>query len=154
MTETQKNKIVVALQYMIPILNKHNFKWDISEGLARYIYGIEDNVKEIAIDVDVDKDDEKFKSFMLDVNDHTTLPLKHWVDKVFNHYVMEVTVEDIILSICPTKNMNIINKNSGKYELFYKDGIPTPNMVSFEGLEIPVLPRDRFTQMEESFKDN
>lgn len=150
MTEQQKQKIVTALQYISPILKRNNLHWSISEGLARYVYGIEDNLKEIAIDVDADKDSKEFKNFLLEVKDNTTLPLNHWKDKIYNHYVMEVTVDGMILSICPTKNMNIFNKDSGVYELFYKDGIPTPSIVEFEGLKIPLLPKDRFVKMEKA----
>ncbi|HYK08051.1 MAG TPA: hypothetical protein VEW42_00955, partial [Candidatus Eisenbacteria bacterium] len=137
------------LHYISPIFAKYNFRWCISEGLTRYIYGISDNVQEIAIDLDVNKDDEKFKEFLKEIKDKITLPLNHWHDKVYEHYVMEVTVDGMILSICPTQNMNIFNKSSGQYELFYKEGVPTPNMVVFEGLEIPLLPKDRFVKMEE-----
>lgn len=153
MTDKQKMGIIAALQYITPIFEKYSFKWCVSEGLARYIYGIEDNIKEIAIDLEVDKEEEKFRGFLGDVKDHTTLPLQHVKDKIYDHYVMEVTVNDMILSICSTKNMNIFNPESGKYELFYKDGVPAPNVVTFEGLEIPLLPKDRFTKIEETFKN-
>lgn len=148
MTDRQKQQIVAALTYISPIFSKNNFHWCISDALARYIYGLGDDVKEIAIDLDVDKDDEKFKQFLEDVRGHTTLPLNHTHDEIWEHYVMEVTVDGVILSICPTQNMNIFNKKSGKYESFYKDGIPTPNMVMFEGIQIPLLPKENFVEME------
>lgn len=149
MTERQKEQIVAALKYISPLFTKYKFNWCISEGLARYIYGIDDNILEIAIDLDVNKDDDKFKEFLKEIKDKITLPLNHWHDKVYEHYVMEVTIDEMILSICPTKNMNIFNKTSGEYELFYKDGVPEPNMVNFEGLEIPLLQKVRFVKMEE-----
>jgi len=120
-----KEKALVALKYITPLLGKYNFRWCISGGFACYVFGVKRPIPDIDIDIEADKDDVKFRSFLGDVKQFTTFPFQRWitVDKNYDNYVMEVTIDNQVLSICSTQNLKLLNKESGKYELFYKNGV-------------------------------
>ncbi|MBI4004885.1 hypothetical protein HY358_01980 [Candidatus Roizmanbacteria bacterium] len=64
---------------------------------------------------------------------------------------MEVTVDNQVLSICTSQNLKLLNIDSGKYELFYKNGIPDPEIVFFEGIELPLSPKEWVIKMKQAF---
>jgi len=88
----REENVAVALKYIIPFLKKYNFKGCISGGFACYLYGVNRPVDEIHIDIELDKDDKKFKSFIEDVKEFTTYSFQYYKDKNYDHYVMEITV--------------------------------------------------------------
>ncbi len=145
-----EEKAITALTYIIPFIKKYKFKWCISGGFAFYIYGVDRPIGDIDIDIEAEKGDEKFKSFVGDVKKFTTYPFQLWIDKNYDNWVMEVTVGNQKLSICSTKNLKLFNKKSGKYELFYKNGIPKPEIVSFNGLKLPIASKEWVIKMKEA----
>lgn len=149
---TKKERVTAALKYIIPFLKKYNFRWCISGGFACYLYGVKRPIPDIDIDVEADKDAPKFRNFLGDVKCLTTLPFQRWItaDKNYDNWVMEVTIDNQVLSICTTKNLKLLNKESGRYELFYKKGIPGPTVVNFEGLQLPLSPKEWVIKMKEA----
>ena len=145
----REENVAVALKYIIPFLKKYNFKGCISGGFACYLYGVNRPVDEIHIDIELDKDDKKFKSFIEDVKEFTTYSFQYYKDKNYDHYVMEITVNDFILSICTTKNLKMFNKH-GKSDLFYKKGIPKSDIVLFRGLQLPLLSKEKVIEMKDA----
>lgn len=108
---------------------------------------------DIDIDIEADKDDVRFKNLLKDVERRTAFPFQHWitVDKNYDNYVMEeLTVENQVLSIYTTHNLKLFNRKSGTYELFYKNGIPNPEIVLFEGLRLSLLPPESVLKMKEA----
>lgn len=150
--DTNKEKAVAALRYIVPLLKKYNFRWCISGGFACFVYGVKRPIPDIDIDIEADKNDGKFRRFLDDIERFTTLPFQRWItnDKNYDNWVMEVTIQGQVLSICTTKNLKLLNRESGKYELFYKTGIPDPTIVAFEGLKLPLSPKEWVIKMKEA----
>lgn len=148
-----QKRAVPALKYIIPFLEKYNFRWCISGGFACYLYGVKRPISDIDIDIDIEanKDNTDFKSFIQDVKEFTRFPFQHWitVDKNYDNWVMEVVVNGQVLSICTTENLKLLNK-AGEYELFYKNGIPDPIMVDFEDLKLPLAPKKSVLRMKQA----
>lgn len=149
-SEIKKQKAVAALKYIMPLLKKYNFKWCISGGLACFLYGVKRPITAIDIDVETTKDDPQFKKFIEDVKAYTKLPFQLWVDKNYDNWVMDVVINGQLLSICTTQELKLFNKDSGKYELFYKNGIPQPIIINFEGLKIPLAPKESVLRMRQA----
>ena len=146
----KEEKAVAALKYIIPILKRYGFKWCISGPFTFFVYGIKRPMPdEIHIDIEIDKDERKFKNFLEDVRKFTTFPFQYYKDKNYDHYVMDVNIKRFILSICTTKNLKMFDKN-GKSKLFYNKRIPKPKIVSFNGIKIPLLPEKWVVKMRES----
>ena len=146
----KEEKAAASLEYIIPILKKYKFKWCISGHFAFFVYGVKRPFPdEIHIDIEADKDEKRFKNFLVDVGKFTTFLFQYYKDKNYDHYVLEVNVKGFILSICTTKNLKMFDKN-GKSKLFYKKDIPKPKMVSFNKLKIPLLPKKWVVKMRES----
>ena len=154
MSLAKQKQIVEAISALQPFLDKYKFRWCITEGLARFLYGTNtdlDQIKEIAIDVEADKDEASFVRFMADVKSRTIFPLSHVVSNVYDHYVMEVEFNGLTLSVCPTKNLNIIDRGSGEFRPLYPNGLPEPTKTPWVGLSLPIIPLAAFTQMEQAF---
>lgn len=148
--ELKTNKAVAALKYIVPLLKKYNFKWCISGSLACRLYGVKRSIGTIDIDVETTKGDPKFKSLLEDVKEYTKLPFQLWVDKNYDNWVTDIVVNGQYLSICTTKELKMFNRNTGKYELFYRNGIPDPVIVDFEGLKIPLAPKESILRMRQA----
>ncbi len=56
-----------------------------------------------------------------------------------------------LLSIVPAQDMDMTNKATGHYELFYKKGIPSPKLIELEGLQVPVLPAEWVVKLKRAF---
>src|SRR3989344_2348186 len=145
-----EKKAITALKYVIPFIEKYGFKWCISGGFACYLYGVNRTIGDIDIDIETDKEDENFKKFVEDVKEFTTYPFQLWVDENYDNWVMEITIENQKLRICSTKNLKLFNKKSDKYDLFYKRGIPKPTIISFNGLKLPISPKEWVLKMKET----
>lgn len=150
MQDSKIKKAKAALEYIMPLLKKYNFKWCISGSLACYLYGVKRPITAIDIDVETTKDDPNFKKLLEEVKEFTKLPFQLWIDKNYDNWVTDVVVNGQYLSICSTKELKLFNKETGKYELFYKNGIPTPVLFGFEGLKIPLAPIDSVLRMRQS----
>ncbi len=143
-----KHKAVVALKYIMPLLKKYNFRWCISGSLACRIYGVQRLIGDI--DIEISKDDPRFKRFTEDVKEYTRLPFQLWIDKNYNNWVMDIVYNNQLLSICSTHDLKLFNKNLGTYEVFYKNGIPDPVLVNFEGLQLPLAPQESVLKMKQA----
>lgn len=146
---TPEERAYSALRYVTPFLKKRRLKWLISGGFACYLYGVKRPIGDIDIDIEADKDDENFKKIIEDVKEFTKFPFQLWIDKNYDNWVMNVVVSGQVLSICSTKNLKFFNKKSGRYEVFYKKGIPDPEMIGFNDLQIPLLPKSLVIKMKE-----
>jgi len=131
-----------ALNFLIPILRKHNFKWVITGGFATLVYGVGRPLTDIDIDINTSKDAPEFRNFLKDVEQFIAQPLEHFVDQNYDNYNVGVSHDGQVLDICPTAEMNIFDKLSGEYENFYKDGFPEVEFVDFYGLELPLLSKE------------
>lgn len=128
-----------ALSYIIPILKKYDFKWVITGGFAAYAYGVNRPITDIDIDVDGSKEDARFKALVEEVRPMMTQELIHFVDQNYDNYNFEITVSGIVIDICPMKEMNVYDRDAGKYFGFYTEGFPECETVEFEGMKIPLL---------------
>lgn len=148
----KKQRAVAALQYILPILKKYKFKWCISGPLACYLYGVKRPIGSIDIDIDIeiDKEDPKFQQLIEEVKPHTRLPFQLWIDKNYDNWVMNVVIQRQIVGICPTPDLKLFNKETGKAEVFYPHGIPDPMIVNFEGLKLPLAPKESVLRMKKA----
>ena len=146
-----EEKAEIALKYIMSLLKKYNFKWCISGSFACYLYGVKRPIGNIDIDVEADEKDKEFRSLVHDVKKYTTLPFQLWIDKNYDNWVINVVVNSQLLSVCSTKNLKLFNKEKNQYELFYKNGnLPTPRILSFHGLKIPISPPEYVIRMKEA----
>src|SRR3990167_10921531 len=107
-----EEKAVAALKYIIPILKRHGFKWCVSGPFAFFVYGIKRSMpNEIHIDIEIDKDERKFKNFLEDVKKFTTFPFQYYKDKNYDHYVMDVNIKRVILRNLRKQNIHMLDKN-------------------------------------------
>ena len=146
-SKTEKEKARTALKYIIPILEKYKFKWCISGGFACYLHGVDRPIKAIDIDIEIPKDNPKFIGFINEVREFTELPFQLWIDKNYDNWVTDVVIDSQYLSICDTPDLKLFNKKTGKYEVFYKSGIPKPVIIEFEGLQLPIAPKESVLKM-------
>jgi hypothetical protein len=147
---TEIQDVAAALNYILPILEKYKLHWCLSGPLAFYIYGVDCPINSIDIDIEIDKDDPKFQSLIKDVKPFTQLPFQLWIDENYDNWVMNVIINKKMLSLCTTPDLKLFNKESGKYELFYPHGIPKTSMVEFEGLKLPVAPKELVLKMRQA----
>lgn len=138
---SNEQQALSALRFIIPILEKYQFRWLITGGFATYVYGVERPLNDIDIDIDTSVNAPEFLAFTQDLQPFVTWGPEHYVDQNYDNYSVEVTYEGQILDICPMAEMNIYSKELGRYENFYKDGFPTPEHVDFGGLKLPLLPK-------------
>lgn len=132
----EQQKAYDALAYIIPILEKFNFRWCITGGFACYVYGVPRNITDIDIDIEVSKNDPSFQEFLKVIEQNITSPLEHFVDQNYDNYNVGVLN---ILDICPMAEMNIFIKEKAEYENFYKDGFPNIEIREFQGFKLPLL---------------
>jgi hypothetical protein len=143
-------KAVQGLAYILPLLKKYKFKWCISGSLACYLYGVKRSIGGIDFDIETTHDDPKFKMFLEEVRDFTKLPFQLWIDKNYDNWVTDIVVNGQYLSVCTTAELKMFNKKTGQYELFYKNGIPNPVLVEFEGLQLPLAPIESVLKMRQA----
>jgi hypothetical protein len=135
----EQQKAHEALSFIIPILDKLNLRWCITGGFACYVYGIPRHLTDIDIDIEVSKNDPAFSEFLALVEAKITSPLEHFVDQNYDNYNVEVLE---ILDICPMAEMDIFNKETEKYENFYKDGFPDVELIDFLEFKLPLLSKE------------
>lgn len=75
MPEKLENALA-ALRFIIPILERYNFRWVITGGFTCYIYGVERPITDIDIDIDASKNTPQFKKFLKELEPHITQPLE------------------------------------------------------------------------------
>jgi hypothetical protein len=131
-----------ALAFIIPRIEERKMRWVITGGFACYAYGVKRRLSDIDIDIDTSKESDVFKEFVRFLEPHTTQPLEHLVDQNYDNYNFEITINDQVVDICPMAEMNIFDKESGKYVNFYKGGFPRVEIVDFFGLKLPLLAKD------------
>lgn len=131
-----------ALAFITPILEKYHFRWAITGGFAAYAYGVPRELSDIDIDIEISKDDPKFKQFVEELAPYTTQSLEHFVDQNYDNYNFEITYGEQVIDICPMTEMKIFNKEIGGYERFYRDGYPATEQVDFEGIKLPLLAKE------------
>ncbi len=135
----------------MPLLDKHKLKWCISGGFACYLYDVDRPIEAIDLDVEADKDDPEFQGLIEDVKPYTELPFQLWIDNNYDNWVMDVVVDDQLLSICDTKHLKLFNKETGNSELFYPEGkIPEPVMMEFESMQLPIAPKESVLRMRQA----
>lgn len=155
------NKALSALKFIIPILEKYNFRWVITGGFAAHVFGVKRPITDIDIDIDTTKDSDDFKKFLNELTPHITQPLEHFVDQNYDNYNFEIAVSGQVIDICPMKELCIYNQTALKYELFYNHGFPAHEIVKWNGLSLPLLAKELIVknkemlvwQRESDFKD-
>lgn len=140
MSET--TKILNALNKIIPLLEKYNFQWLITGGFASHVYGVKRPITDIDIDIYTSKDSDDFKNLIKDLSPFITQPLENFIDQNYNNYNFEMEIEGQIVDICSSKEMNIYDKKTERYENFYSGTFPKPEIVGWNGLKLPLLPKD------------
>ncbi len=143
-----RQKAKAALEFIVPILEKYGFKWVITGGFATLAYGVERPLTDIDIDIDTNKDDQKFQEFVAELAPHTTQPLEHFVSGAYDNYNMELTVAGVILDICPMADLKVFDKEKKEFVPFYS-GFPEHEIVGFEGLQLPLLSKQLIIENKE-----
>jgi len=136
------DKALAALKYIIPILEKYNFRWVITGGFACYVYGVDRPITDIDVDISTSKDSSEFNKFIEKVRPYQTQALEHFVDQNYGNYNMELTYEGQVLDICPMAEMNVFDQAQGKYVNFYEEGLPDIELVKFCDIELPLLSKE------------
>ncbi|MEK7607638.1 MAG: hypothetical protein AAB484_01780 [Patescibacteria group bacterium] len=160
MTDTEQ-KVLKALKLIIPALEKYDFKWVITGGFASHVYGVNRPITDIDIDIDTSKDSPDFKNLIRDLKKYTTQPLEHFVDQNYDNYNFEITLDGIVIDICPMKEMCIYDKKTSKYTPFYQIGFPDSKVIGWKSLNLPLLSKELiiknkemlFWQRESDLKD-
>ncbi len=137
-TEKEK-KALVALNLLIPLLTKRNFRWCITGGFACCVYGVKRELTDIDVDIETTRESPSFQGLVSELTPYITQPLEHFVDKNYDNYNFEITIEGQVIDICPMTEMKVFNKKEGIYECFYQAGFPTIETVDFFGLKVPLL---------------
>lgn len=140
---------VNALKFIIPYLEKYNFRWVITGGFAARVYGVKRPLTDIDIDIDCSKDDQNFKDFYTDLKKNIKFPLENFVDDNYDNYNFEIEFQGQVIDICPMKEMKVINKETGKYECFYLSGLPEFEWVDFHDLKLPLLAKELIVKNKE-----
>ena len=140
--QTERLTAKNALAFIIPILEKYNFRWVITGGFAAYAYGVPRELSDIDIDIETNIDDSKFKQFVAELAPHTTQALEHFVDQNYDNYNFEITFGGQVIDICPMTDLKLYNKETSTYEPFYKDGYPNIEETVFEGIKLPLLSKE------------
>ena len=140
--QAERLKAKEALAFIVPILEKYNFRWVITGGFAAYAYGVPRKLFDIDIDIETNKDDPKFKQFVGELTPHITQQLEHFVDQNYDNYNFEITYGAQLIDICPMTDLKIFNKEAGGYEEFYKNGYPQTEEIDFEGIKLPLLSKE------------
>ena len=101
--DDKANKITQAksaLSFIVPILEKYNFKWVITGGFACYVYGVDRMLTDIDIDIDTSKDSNEFQEFYKELEEYLTQPLENFEDDNYNNFNFELTYNGQIIDIC------------------------------------------------------
>ncbi len=139
---SQNQKPLDALNKIIPILKKYDFEWLITGGFASHVHGVNRPITDIDIDIHTSKDSKEFKDLLVELAPFITQPLEHFVDQNYDNYNFEVEISGQIIDICPSKEMKVYNKETGKYECFYSEKFPKPEIIEWNGLKLPLLPKE------------
>jgi len=140
--QDKNGKAVRALKKIIPLLKKYHFQWIITGGFACYVYGVKRNLTDIDIDIKVNKDSVEFKAFLAELKLFITQPLEHFIDKNYDNYNFEITINGQVIDICPMADLKIFDKNKKKYVPFYSNGFPKIEKVKFKGVTLPLLSKE------------
>jgi hypothetical protein len=146
---TDTKRATDALNYIIPILEKYHFQWLIPGGFASLVHGVSRSLTDIDIDIDTSIEAPDFKRFLKDIAPFTTEPLHHFVDQNYDNWNVEAQYKGQLLDICPIAELKIFDQSIGQYRHFYANGLPEPEIVSFHGLELPLLPKSLIIQNKE-----
>jgi hypothetical protein len=138
-----------ALSFIVPLLEKYNFKWVITGGFACYVYGVNRMLTDIDIDIATSKDSNEFQEFYKELEKYITQPLENFVDENYNNFNFEFTYNGQIIDVCPMKELMIFNKSHKTYESFYKDGFPVVEVANFEGFDLPLLSKQAIIENKE-----
>jgi len=134
-----RNQAIETLQFIIPIINKYNFRWVITGGFATVVHGVKRPITDIDIDIDTTRHSKEFQEFYSELQPYITQPLEHFVDQNYDNYNFEITYKNIVVDICPMAELSIYNQLSKQYELFYQNGYPETEIVDFHGIALPLL---------------
>jgi len=147
--KTERLQARAALNFIIPLLEKYDFKWVITGGFACYVYGVDRLLTDIDIDIEASKDSQEFQKFYEDVKTFITQPLENFIDENYNNYNFELTYQNQIIDICPMDELLIFSKETGAYDKFYKNGFPEIELVEFEGFTLPLLSKQAVIENKE-----
>ena len=137
-----ESKAKTALEFIMPVLEKYNFRWVITGGFASYAYGVPREITDIDIDIDTSEKSEDFKKFYEELKLARSQELKHFIDQNYDNYNFELTIDGQVVDICPMAEMNVIDKASGAYKNFYASGFPDHETVEWHGLQLPLLSKE------------
>lgn len=146
---SERQQAKAALSFIIPLLEKYNFRWVITGGFACYVYGVDRLLTDIDIDIETSKDSLEFRSFYDDVKEYITQPLENFIDENYNNYNFEITYQNQIIDICPMDDLLIFNNETGTYDKFYKNGYPEIELTKFEGFTLPLLSKQAVIENKE-----
>ena len=147
----KRKKAFQALQFIIPIIKRYNFRWMITGGFASYVYGVKRPITDIDIDIQTSKNHKKFKGFLNELKPFITQRLEHFNDINYDYYNFEITYHGQLIDICPSKELRIFNKRNEGYVSLYGlfGGFPKPKIIKWYGLRLPLLPKQMIIKNKE-----
>jgi hypothetical protein len=138
-TEIEYKNIKSALDYIIPLLEKHKFQYVITGGFACYVYGVDRLLTDIDIDINTSVDSDEFRRLLEEVKPFITQELINYIDNNYNNFNLELTVSGIVIDICPMDELLSYDSKLNKFTKYYSDGFPEIEQVNYAGYTLPLL---------------
>ncbi len=139
----REKQAIHALEFIMPLLKKYDFRWIITGGFACYVCGVSREITDIDIDIDASKDDPAFALLVQDIKPYVTQELIHFVDQNYDNYNIEMTYQNQVIDICPMRELMIHDPLIQAFRHLYdeKGGISyeETELVEFHGMKLPLM---------------
>lgn len=111
------DRVEKALKWIIPILQKHDIRYEISGGFAAHIYGADRHINDIDIDVDLSED--KLKKILPDIKNYITYGPATYKDAKWDlELKILLDYEGQLIDIASANNVKIYDKKTKKWRDF------------------------------------
>ncbi len=137
--KSREDEAFEALQFMLAKLAKYKIDYVITTGFACYLHGVPREISDIDIDIDISKDDPRFKALYEEFGDLITCELQNFVDANYDNCNFEATYANVILDICTIPDLKVFDPSVKAYTPFYKGEFPKHDVIEWRGLSLKVL---------------
>lgn len=135
-----EEKIINALKWLIPILNKNNIPYRIGGGFASYVYGSKRPIN----DIDISLSGEYFDIIVSETKNYITSGPKHYINEKWDCYTLSLNYEGQEMDITDIDTLRMSNKEQTEWFQTKDDFRKFPNLIKIiEGVETSLIdPRD------------
>ena len=138
MKKINQRKYIEALKWIVKILNDNKIKFNVSGGLAAYVYGS----KRMLVDIDISMSYRDMLKLTKITNEYVIE--KPWklsgINSNWKCYYMELNYKGISIEMGEAKKAEFFNKQSNKWEKF-QEGLENSVKKRIFGIIIPVMPK-------------